>query len=103
VFLAGQIRKLHRIDDGLERALRLAAAFPTDAVKQALLWASCNATACAPHCAATLLRLTCTGKEPFAEDVQQMLKNLDRNNSSYDRAAAIAQLCSRVSMTLDEN
>jgi hypothetical protein len=103
LFLAGQIRKLHRIDDGLERAMRLAAAFPTDAVKQALLWASHNATVCAPHCASMLLRLMCTEQEPFGEDVQRMLQKLDRHNSSLDRAAALAQLCSRVSMTLDDD
>jgi hypothetical protein len=102
VFLAGQIRKLHRLDDGLERALRLAGAFPTDAVKQALLWASCNATVCAPHCAATLLRL-CEEQEPFGDGVQQMLQKLDRHNSSFDRADAMAQLCARVSMTLDDD
>ena len=103
LFLAIQIRKLHSIDDCLERALRLAAAFPTDAVKQALLWASCNATACAPHCAAALLHLVSTEQEPFGEQVRQMLQKLDRHNSSFDRAAAFAQLCSRVSMTLDDH
>ena len=102
-FLAAQIRKLYRIDDGLERALRLAAAFPSDTVKQALLWASWNATACAPHCAAALLRSTGTEQEPFGDEVRLLLQKLDRHNSSFDRADAFTQLCSRVSMKLDEH
>ena len=47
---------------GLARAMRLAERHPSDTVKRALLWASYNATECAPHCAALLLTLAGSGK-----------------------------------------
>src|SRR5262249_38908680 len=57
-FIARQIRLLSDPRNGLERALAIAEQHPSDTVKQALLWASYNATECAPHCAALLLKMT---------------------------------------------
>lgn len=101
-FIAREIRMLSNPREGLERALSMAARNPSDTVKQALLWASYNATECAPPCAHLLLVLTGTASEPFDSDVEQMLAKLGLHNSSFDRQAAFADLCRRVGMTLDE-
>lgn len=99
--LAREIRRLSRAEDGLERALRLAAAHPTDTVRQALLWASYNATVCAPRCAALLLAMTGAATEPFDTNVQSMLGKLGKHTSDVDRDAAFANLSTRVHMVLD--
>src|SRR5262249_60696479 len=66
--LPRELRMLNRSADGLARALRLAEARPTPAVKQALLWSSWNQSECAPDCARLLLRLASgsTPLEPMA-------------------------------------
>jgi len=99
--IARELRGLSRPQDGMARALRLAAAHPGDRVQQALLWASWNGTDCAPHCAALLLALTGAAQEPFDETVQAMLARLGLHNSAYDRQAAFAALCALVRMELD--
>lgn len=99
--LAREIRNLSRPAEGLQRALRLAECHPTETVKQALLWASYNATECAPPCASLLLMLTGAGRPPFPEQVKQLLLKLDLHNSSFDRKAAFDELCRLVGMQLD--
>jgi hypothetical protein len=101
LFLARQIRHLDRPANGLARALLLAERHPTEAVKQALLWASYNQTECAPHCARLLLILTGAGKEPFDPPTQEMLRQLGLHNSSFARKAAFDRLCRLVNMQLD--
>ena len=99
--LAREIRRLYQPGDGLDRALRLAAAHPTEVIRQALLWASYNATECAPRCAETLMMLTNTLPAPPTPDVQSMLSRLGRHTSDVDRRAAFEDLSRRVGMTLD--
>ena len=98
--LIRELRALNRPDDGLRRALRLAEIYPTPAVKQALLWASWNATDCAPECARLLLRLI-LGRE-IPEAVQAALPRLGLHNSYFDRKAAFEVLCKTVGMTLSD-
>ena len=101
--LAREIRRLSRPDDGLERALRLAAMHPSETIRQALLWASYNATPCAPHCAAQLLTMIGVGTEPFDADIALMLSKLGRHTSDAARNAAFAELSKRVGMMLDRS
>ncbi len=101
IILAREIRNLSRAKDGLERALRLAARHPSEAVKQALLWASYNGTECAPHCAGLLLTLTGTGRAPFHDRLKLLLRKLDLHNSHFERKAAFEELCRLVGMQLD--
>ncbi len=101
--LAREIRRLSRPEDGLERAMRLAAAHPTEEVRQALLWASYNATACAPRCAEMLLTLTGTASDPRDRDVQSILGRLGKHSSDFDRSEAFAALSRRVGMVLDQS
>lgn len=98
--LTREIRALVRPTDGLRRALRLAEAFPTPAVKQALLWASWNATECAPECARLLLTLVRGREAP--ESMSALLPKLGLHNSFFDRQAAFDALCREVGMTLDD-
>jgi hypothetical protein len=97
--LIRELRMLNRPEDGLARALRLAEAHPTAAVRQALLWASWNQTDCAPECARLLLRLT--GGPQAVEAFSPMLPKLGLHNSYFDRKAAFDALCVRLGMTLD--
>jgi len=99
--LARELHNLHRPADGLARALRLAERHPSETVKQALLWASYNATECAPRCAGLLLSLTGAGKPPFPEELERLLRKLDLHNSYFDRKAAFDELCRLVGMKLD--
>lgn len=99
--VARELRCLSRPQDGMARALRLAAEYPGERIRQALLWASWNCTDCAPHCAALLLTLTGAAQEPFDDAVQAMLARLGLHNSAYDRQAAFAALCQLVRMELD--
>ena len=101
--LAREIRRLSRPQDGLERALRLASDHPSETIRQALLWASYNATECAPPCAAQLLEMTGSATRPFDADVQQTLSRLGKHNSSFDRSDAFADLSKRVGMVLDQS
>src|SRR5262249_5720332 len=97
--LTRELRMLNRSADGLARALRLAEARPTPAVKQALLWASWNQSEGAPDCAPLLLRLATgsTALEPMAG----VLADLGLHRSYFQRKAAFDALCARVGMTLD--
>jgi hypothetical protein len=99
--LVRQIYELSLPANGLERALALATRFPTPSVRQALLWASCNRTDCAPRCAARLLELCGVGREPFEEPVREMLRKIGPHNSSFDRQDAFRELCRLVGMELD--
>lgn len=80
----------------------MAAQHPSEAVKQGLLWASYNATECAPHCARLLLILTGAAMEPFDEHIQQILTKLGLHNSAFDRQAAFDKLRRMVGTKLDE-
>src|SRR5262249_15764380 len=99
--LAREIRNLSRAKDGLQRALRLAERHPSETVRQALLWASYNATECAPRCAGLLLRLAGPGKAPFPQPLTPLPPKLDLPKSEFDRKAAFDELCRRVGMRLD--
>jgi hypothetical protein len=100
-FLARQIRQLSEPRNGLRRALLMAERHPSYTIKQALLWASWNQTECAPECARLLLKLAGAAQEPLDAGVRQMLDNLGRHNSYFDRQAAFDNLCHRVGMHLD--
>jgi hypothetical protein len=102
LFLARQIHRLDRPANGLARALFLAEKHPSQTVKQALLWASYNATVCAPECAKLLLKLTCAAREPFRADVELILSKLGLHSSYFDRKAAFDDLSRRVGMVLNQ-
>lgn len=93
--LAREIRKLSEPRDGLDRAMRLAAIFPTNAVRQALLWSSYNATECAPRCAETLMTLAGVSPQP------SILSRLGRHVSDIDRSDAFSDLTRLLGMTID--
>jgi hypothetical protein len=97
--LTRELRVLNRAADGLARALRIAEAHPTPAVKQALLWASWNQTECAPDCARLLLRLV--GGDAAVQAFSATLPKLGLQVSYFDRKAAFDALCQRLGMTLD--
>ncbi|HLY62039.1 MAG TPA: hypothetical protein VKV95_14955 [Terriglobia bacterium] len=103
IFLARQIRQLSNPANGLSRALEIASRHPSETVKQALLWASYNATECAPHCAGLLLTLAGLGQEPFDDHFKLMLQKLDLHNSYFDRKAAFEELCKILKMDLDSD
>jgi hypothetical protein len=100
--LAREIRQLSQPRDGLDRAMRLAAAHPSEAIRQALLWASYNATECAPRCAEMLLTLTSPASGPLDRDAQSILARLGKHSSDFDRDEAFAELSRRVGMVLDQ-
>jgi hypothetical protein len=97
--LTRELRLLNRKTDGLARALRLAEAQPTPAVKQALLWSSWNQTECAADCARLLLKLV-AGPEAVAA-MAEALGDLDLHRSYFQRKAAFEALCRKTGMTLD--
>lgn len=99
--LARQLRALNRPTEGLDRALRLAAEHPTPVIQQALLWASYNATDCAPACAELLLRLRGVSTPPHPPEFEAMLLKLGLHNSSFDRSAAFETLSRAAGMVLD--
>lgn len=99
--LAREIRCFDQPTAGLARALRLAAESPSARIRQALLWASVNATACAPSFAGLLLTLTGAAREPFEPEIREMLARLDVHNTAAARAAAFDSLCRRAGMVLD--
>jgi hypothetical protein len=101
--LAREIRRLSRPEDGLDRALRLAVSHPTETTRQALLWASYNATDCAPRCAELLMTLTGDTTAPLDDDARSILARLGRHSSDFDRDAAFAELSRRVGMVLDQS
>ena len=100
-FVARQLHLLDRPANGMARALAMAERYPSEVVKQALLWASYNSTECAPECARLLIRLTGAAREPFDENVQKILLKLDLYNSYFDRKAAFDELCRLTAMKLD--
>ena len=97
--LTRELRLLNRRTDGLARALRLAEASPTPAVKQALLWASWNQTECAADCARLLVKLV-AGPDAVAA-MAAMLAGLDLHTSFFQRKTAFDALCQKTGMTLD--
>jgi hypothetical protein len=99
-FLIREIRQLDRTENGLPRALALARAHASDAVKQALLYASSASTACSPACAALLLALTGT-PEPLDPATLESLEKLGTHANYFEHKAAFADLCSRVKMQID--
>ena len=101
--LAREIRHLYQPADGLDRAMRLAAAHPTEVIRQALLWASYNATECAPRCAEVLLTLSNVASVPLDRDTQAILARLGRHSSDLEHGEAFAELSRRVGMVLDQS
>lgn len=101
--LVREIRHLYQPADGLDRAMRLAAAHPTEAIRQALLWASYNATDCAPRCAEVLLTLSNVTPVPLDRDMQGIVARLGRHSSDFERDEAFAELSRRVGMVLDQS
>ena len=99
--IARELRALSQIPNGSVRALLLAEEFPTDRVKQALLWASWNQTECAMHCAALLCYLVGVAKEPFDWDLRPLFLRLGEHESYFTRKAAFDELCALVKMELD--
>ena len=97
--LTRELRLLNRRTDGLARALRLAEAYPTRAVEQALLWASWNQTECAADCARLLLKLV-GGPDALAA-MAAVLAGLELHTSFFQRKAAFDALCQKTGMTLD--
>jgi hypothetical protein len=97
--LVRELKILNRRADGLPRALRLAEAHPTPAVKQALLWASWNQTECATDCARLLLKLV--GGPSAVAAMADVLPGLDLHTSFFQRKAAFEALRQSVGMTLD--
>jgi len=102
-FLAREIRNLNRIEQGLTRALLLAEQYPSETVKQALLYASWNRTECATHCAALLCYLAGVATSPFDWSLRPLFLRLGPNNSYFERKAAFDELSEKVNMTLDES
>lgn len=100
-FLARQIRSLSSISNGCTRALLMAEEFPTDRVKQALLWASWNRTECSIHCAALLCYLVGVAKEQFDWDLRPLFLRLGEHESYFEREKAFDELCKLVKMELD--
>ena len=96
--LVRELRLLDRPTDGLARALRLAEANPTPAVRQALLWASWNQTDCAPECAR--LVLTLTRGSVAGRRLLGRAANLGLHHSDFERKAAFDALCETLGMTL---
>ena len=101
--LAREIRRLSRPEDGLDRALRLAASYSTEATRQALLWASYNATECAPRCAELLMALTGSTTAALDDGARSILARLGKHSSDFERNAAFADLSRRVGMVLDQS
>ena len=99
--LCRQLRELNDPRHGLTRALRLAEANPSPAVRQALLYASYNATECAGPCARLLLRLCGTATEPLEPALQEVIGRLGLHVSSFERQAGFEALCRRVGMELE--
>jgi hypothetical protein len=97
--LVRELKVLNRRADGLARALRLAEAHPTPAVKQALLWASWNQTECASDCARVLLKLV--GGAGAVAAMADVVPGLDLHTSYFQRKAAFEALCQKVGMALD--
>jgi hypothetical protein len=97
--LLRELRILNLRSDGLARALRLAEAHPTAAVKQALLWASWNQIECAADCARLLVKLA-SGPEAVAE-MGEALGDLELHRSYFQRKAAFDALCRKTGMTLE--
>jgi hypothetical protein len=99
--LAGEIRRLDTVSNGCTRALLLAERHPSDAVQQALLWASYNRSECSMHCAALLCFLRGVAKEPFDWNLRPLFLRLGPNNSILERKAAFDELSALVKMELD--
>lgn len=99
--LPAEIRKLTGVDNGLTRALLLAEEYPTEKVKQALLWASWNRTEASMHCAALLAYLCGAAKEAFDWDLRPLFLRLGPDNSYFERKKAFDELCALVKMELD--
>jgi hypothetical protein len=70
-------------------------------VRQALLWASWNATDCAPACAALLMRLAGVATTPPDDAHERILAGLGLHTSYFERREAFDALCRLVGMELD--
>lgn len=97
--LVRELEALNRPGDGLARMLRLAAAHPTPAVRQALLRASWNQTECAAELARLLLRLQ--RGQAGVEALAPVLPGLGLHVSHFQRKSAFEALCRAVGMSLD--
>lgn len=99
-FVAGQIRDMYEVRNGLALALRLAAAHPGERMQQALLYASWNQTHCSQDFARLLLQLKGITPAPEDEAGAAMLEGLGFHTSYFTRKAAFDELCRRTGMTL---
>ncbi|MBC7783270.1 MAG: hypothetical protein H7144_05470, partial [Burkholderiales bacterium] len=86
--LCREIRKLAGDGAGLTKALLMAQRYPTDQVKQALLWSTWNSTTASLHCAATLLYLCGVAKDQLGFEHRPLLFDLTPNNNHFTRQAA---------------
>ena len=105
-----EVEALAAIDTPAARAVvdaasehHLVARYPTETVRQALLWASCNATRCAPAFAALLWELSESATVPFDEGIAAILADLGLHVTAFKRDAAYGKLCAVVGMTLDRD
>ncbi|HEX8339280.1 MAG TPA: hypothetical protein VF624_00075 [Tepidisphaeraceae bacterium] len=93
---------METVADGCVRALRLAEAFPTPAVKQALLYASNFRNETAMHCAALLCYLCGKAKEPFDWSMRPFFLKFHADSNSLTRGEAMAELQAMTGLTLQE-
>src|SRR5690606_38495851 len=99
--LAREIRRMTRMQHGLTRALLLAEPHPSDAIKQALLYASWNRTECAIHCAALLCYLCGAADSAFDMEMRPLFLRLGPHQNTRQRHAAFDELCRLCNMTLE--
>jgi hypothetical protein len=99
-FVAGQIRDIFYARDGLESALRLAAAHPGERMLQALLYACWNHTECSQAFARLLLELKGVTPAPDDEAAAAMIEGLGYHTNYTTRRAAFTELCRRTAMEI---
>ncbi|MDB5325827.1 MAG: hypothetical protein JWM57_1396 [Phycisphaerales bacterium] len=99
--LCQSIRRLGTHDAITTRVLLYAQGLPTDAVKQALLWASWNRTDAAFHSAALLIYLCGKSEDQLSFEHRPLLFDLQPSNSSLTRQAAFEKLCRLTGLELD--
>lgn len=96
--IAREIRQLLDKPEVTERAMRLAKAHPSPAVKQALLYASVCTTKSAPVCAATLCEIAGITDRTLVDPI---VSGLGLHVSHFTRQAAFEKLCALVGMKLE--
>jgi hypothetical protein len=99
-FVAGQIRNIYYARDGLDRALRLAAAHPGERMLHALLYACWNHTECSQAFARLLLDLKGLTPAPDDAEAVTMIDGLGFHTNYWTRKAAFTELCRRTGLEL---